>query len=242
MKRILSIAVAVLLLGGLVFTLFIRQKSGEETLCRHLVVVIRDSADRPFLHEREIVSMLKNARLYPAGKPVNRINTDTIEKIIAKNQLVATVNAYKTSSGNVKIEITQKNPVLRVFDSRGSYYVDDLGRVMPADYRYATRLPVASGKIEKSFATTGLFRFALFLQKHKFWNHQIEQIYVHSEKEVELVPRVGNCRILLGSLDDVEEKMAHLQLFYEQAIPKIGWEKYETINLKYKNQIVCTKK
>jgi cell division protein FtsQ len=242
MKRILSIAAAVILLSCLVFTLFLKQDPGEEILCRNLIVAIRDSADRPFLHEREVVAMLKNARLYPVNRPVHLINTDSIEKVIAKNELVATVNAYKTSSGNLKIEITQKMPVLRVFDGRGSYYVDDMGRVMPADYRYATRLPVASGKIEKSFATTGLFKFALFLQKHKFWNHQIEQIYVHSEKEVELVPRAGNCRILLGSLENFGEKMEHLQLFYEQAIPKVGWEKYETINLKYKNQIVCTKK
>ncbi|MDR2140060.1 MAG: cell division protein FtsQ [Tannerella sp.] len=242
MKRILSIAVAFILLGCLVFILFLKQESGEETLCRNLIIVIRDSVDRPFLREREIVSMLKNVRLYPVGRPVYRINTDTIERVVAKNELVATVNAYKTSSGNVKIEITQKMPVLRVFGNRGSYYVDDLGSVMPADYRYATRLPVASGKIEKSFATAELFKFALFLQKHKFWNLQIEQIYVHSEKDVELVPRAGNCRILLGSLDDFRKKMDHLQLFYEQAIPKTGWEKYEMINVKYKNQIVCTKK
>jgi cell division protein FtsQ len=242
MKRLLSIVVAVILAGCLVFTLFIKQESGEETLCRNLVVVIRDSADRPFLHEKDVVSLLKNARLHPVGRPVHRINTDSIEKVVAKNELVATVSAYKTSSGNVKIEITQKTPILRVFDGKGSYYVDDLGRVMPADYHYATRLPIAAGKIEKSFATTELFKFALFLQKHKFWNHQIEQIYVHSEKEVELVPRAGNCRILLGSFEHFREKMEHLQLFYEQAIPKTGWEKYETINLKYKNQIVCTKK
>ncbi|MDR2042307.1 MAG: cell division protein FtsQ [Tannerella sp.] len=242
MKRILSVVLAVVLLGCLIFTLFIRESSEEQTVCRSLVVVIRDSVDRAFLREREVVALLKNARLHPVGRPVHRINTDSIEKVVAKNELVATVNAYKTASGKVKIEITQKAPILRVFDGKGSYYIDDLGRTMSANYRYATRLPVAGGKIQKSFATTELFKFALFLQKHTFWNHQVEQIYVHSEKEVELIPRIGNCRILLGSFENFEEKMERLQLFYEQAIPKTGWEKYETINLKYKNQIVCTKK
>ncbi|MCD7935525.1 MAG: cell division protein FtsQ, partial [Tannerellaceae bacterium] len=33
-----------------------------------------------------------------------------------------------------------------------------------------------------------------------------------------------------------------LQVFYEQAIPKVGWDKYSLINLKFKDQIVCTKK
>jgi cell division protein FtsQ len=53
---------------------------------------------------------------------------------------------------------------------------------------------------------------------------------------------VGNHQILLGSLDDFEKKLKHLRLFYEQVIPKMGWEKYSVINLKYRNQIVCTKK
>ena len=70
----------------------------------------------------------------------------------------------------------------------------------------------------------------------------LEQIYVHPDKEVELIPRVGNHRILLGTFDHFEEKLANLRLFYEQAIPKMGWEKYSIINLKYRNQIVCTKR
>ena len=70
----------------------------------------------------------------------------------------------------------------------------------------------------------------------------MEQIFVHPDNEVELIPRVGNHRIMLGTFEGFEEKLDKLQLFYEQAIPKVGWEKYSIINLKYKNQIVCTKK
>jgi cell division protein FtsQ len=242
MKRILGIIAAVVLLATLLVALFLGQSTSDDAVCRNLVVFVKDSADRPFLQEKDIVAMLKNARLYPVGRPANRINTDSIEKIILKNELIASVHAYKTSSGNVKVEITQKMPVLRVFSGQDSYYVDDMGCVMPANFRHATCLPVASGKIEKSFATTDLFKFALFLQKHSFWNHQIEQIYVRTNKDVELIPRVGNCRIMLGSLENFEEKLENLRLFYEQAVPKVGWEKYEIINLKYKNQIVCSKK
>jgi cell division protein FtsQ len=242
MKRILLVTGAVLIVGFFVFIFVGKADSNEDTLCGNLIVVIKDSVDKPFLREKDIVAQLNSAKLYPVAQPVNRINTDTIEKTLAKNQLIATVRAYKTPSGNVKIEITQKTPVLRVFSDKGSYYVDDMGRTMPADYRYASYLPVASGNIEKSVATTDLFKFALFLQKHDFWNNQIEQIYIHPNKEVELIPRVGDCRIILGDFEDFSGKMNNLQLFYEQAIPKIGWEKYSVINLKFKNQIVCTKK
>jgi Cell division septal protein len=242
MKRILSIIVATLLFAYMIFAILMLHDREEEIDCQNMVVVIKDSANRQFLTEDNIVTMLKSAQLYPVGKPVNSINTHVIEEKIAESELVSSVTAYKTPAGNIKIEITQKMPILRVFSARESYYVDETGSTMPAGYLYATYLPVANGSIEKSFATEELYKFALFLQKNEFWNNQIEQIYVNTNKEVELIPRVGDHRIILGSFEDFEEKMNSLQLFYEQAIPKIGWGKYEVINLKYKNQIVCTKK
>ena len=113
---------------------------------------------------------------------------------------------------------------------------------MPISRRYAAHVPIVSGYVEKELAVTDLYKFALFLQENEFWNDQIEQIYVYPDNDIELIPRVGNHRIMLGTLDEFEEKLANLKLFYEQAIPKVGWEKYSMINLKYKNQIVCTKR
>jgi cell division protein FtsQ len=242
MKRILSILAATLILAYFVFASFMANGKDDNAVVRELIVIVKDSADRRFLNKNDIIASLKKSKLYPVNRFINQINTEEIEKHVAKNVLVATVSAYKTPTGKVKIEITQKMPILRVFGADGSYYVDDLGRIMPADFQYATRLPVASGNIEKSLALSDLYKFALFLQRHEFWKNQIEQIYVHPNKEVELVPCVGNHRIVLGDFSDFKVKMDNLQLFYEQAIPKTGWEKYDIINLKYGNQIVCTKK
>ena len=156
--------------------------------------------------------------------------------------MIANVEVYKTPSGIIKMEVEQKMPILRVMSVRGNYYVDNIGTTMPVSRRYVAHVPVVSGYVEKDLAVTDLYKFALFLQENKFWNNQIEQIYVHPDNEVELIPRVGNHRIILGTFQDFQEKLDNLELFYEQAIPKVGWEKYSIINLKYKNQIVCTKK
>ena len=40
-----------------------------------------------------------------------------------------------------------------------------------------------------------------------------------------------------------EEKFEKLKMFYTEGLNKTdGWNKYSTINIKYKNQVVCTKK
>jgi len=242
MKKVLSIVATVLLLGLLIFSFFITKDRKQDATCHNLIVVIKDSMDRNFLDEQDIVSLLKKAELYPVNQPFTQINTEAIKQQLLTNELIAVANIYKTPSGSVKIEITQKMPILRVFSGQESFYVDEFGSVMPASFRYATYLPIANGNVEKTVATTDLYEFALFLHKHDFWNNQIEQIYIHPNKEVELVPRVGGHRIILGDFEDFKEKMNKLQLFYEQAIPKLGWNKYEVINLKYRGQIVCTKK
>lgn len=214
----------------------------QDKVCQDLQVVVKDSLDKHFVSESDLVSILKKADLNPIKKPMDAINTEKIETELKKNEMIARIEAYKTPSGIVKLEVEQKMPILRVISPRGNFYVDNLGTTMPVSHRYVADVPVVSGYVEKELAVTDLYKFALFLQENVFWNSQIEQIYVHPDSEVELIPRVGNHRIVLGSFADFEEKLDNLRLFYDKVIPKTGWEKYSIINLKYKDQIVCTKR
>ena len=242
MKTALYIILATLLVASIVASVFFFTYMKQDGLiCNEVEVVISDSHEKYFLNETDIIAYLKKADLYPLNKKVSEINTDNIENTLLKNEILETAEVIQTISGKIKIVISQKMPILRVFSSNGSYYVDKSGKTMPSALGQAIYVPVASGNIEKSFAMTELHKFALFLQNDAFWNDQIEQIYVRSVNDIEITPRVGGHRIILGSLDDYEKKLERLRLFYEQVIPKMGWQKYSVINLKYKNQIVCTK-
>lgn len=242
MIRIISIIVATLLFCYIVFVTFFFREMRQSDVCHDLQVVVVDSLDKHFVSEGDLLYILKNAGLNPIKKPINDVNTNKIEAELLKNEMIARVEAYKTPSGIVKLEVEQKIPILRVISPRGNFYVDNLGSTMPISRRYVVNVPVVSGYVEKELAVTDLYKFALFLQENDFWNNQIEQIYVHPDNEVELIPRVGNHRIVLGSFADFEVKLDNLRLFYDKAIPKVGWEKYSIINLNYKDQIVCTKR
>jgi len=242
MVRVISVIIGILLAGYILAASFVLKDKSPDKNCEEIMIVVKDSLDKHFVNDQDIRSLLKRADIDPLQKPMNSINTELIETELMKNQMIANVEAYKTPSGKIKLEIQQKIPILRVIGREGSYYVDNNGSSMPVSSRYVAHVPIASGNVEKELAITDLYKFALFLQKNDFWNHQIEQIYIHPDKDIELIPRVGNHRILLGTLDAFEEKLDNLQLFYKQVVPKMGWEKYSVINLKYKDQIVCTKK
>lgn len=240
--RIVSIIIATLLFGYMLTVAVFFSKDRLAKKCSEVQIVVRDSLDKHFVNEKDVALILRQVGLHPVGSLLADVNTEMIENALTKNQMIRQVEAYKTPSGIVKLEIIQKMPVLRIMGDKDNYYVDNEGKTMPVSPRYVAHVPLATGYVEKKFAMNELYKFALFLQENKFWNNQIQQINVRADDDVELIPRVGNHRIVLGSLDNFETKLDNLRLFYRQALPHVGWDKYSIINLKYKNQIVCTKK
>ena len=87
-----------------------------------------------------------------------------------------------------------------------------------------------------------LFDLARFINDDKFWNSQISQLFINENNDVEMIPRVGNHNIVLGEAKQLEEKFAKLLIFYKKGLNNTGWNNYSTIDLKYKKQVVCTKR
>jgi len=242
-KKIILFTVAVLLLAYLAFALvYINQGEKKDIICKELRIDIVDTLDRYYFKENEIRNSINKAGLSPIGKEFSAISLTEIENKLKENRLIRQAECYKTVDGTVRVKVYQRIPLLRVFSQRGSYYVDEEGEKMPVPENFAAYLPVASGYIEDEYATKQLYEFALFLQQDKFWNSQIKQIYVASNGDVELTPAVGNHQIILGKIENYKENLEKLRLFYEKGLSKVGWNKYSVINLKFKNQVVCTKK
>jgi cell division protein FtsQ len=241
-KKILLLSLAVLLGVYLVFALvFMNPKANNDNECSKLKVTVVKNSDIIYLNESQIETYLKKVNLYPIGKKLSEINIDVIEKALSDNKLIKTSESYKAIDGTVKIKIYQRTPVLRIISEKDNYYVDDERKKMPIPPDFTAYVPVATGAITEKYAQTQLYDFALFLQKNDFWNAQIEQIYIAPNQDVELIPRVGDHRILLGKIENYKENLDKLKLFYSKGLNKTGWNRYSLINLKYKNQIVCTK-
>ena len=207
-----------------------------------LRVVVTDSARVQYLTSSEITKSIQKHIPLKYGMPLSQADADTIESFLRRNRLIAEVECYKTPSGLLRVDVAQCVPILRVFGTDGTYFVDEHGKTIPDMLPIAVYVPVATGNITTSFACEELYPFALFLQKNDFWRAQIEQICVNAKGEVELIPRVGEHRILLGKISDYKEKLDNLRCFYEQALSVCGWNKYKIINLKYKNQVVATRR
>ena len=243
LKKIFLIVSSVILLGYIIFAIvWLNPRVGSDLVCQRIDVKVVDSLDRYYFSGKDILQILNRSNLNPVEKKMSDIKTDEIKKRLEESSLIKNVDCFKTVDGSIMIRIYQRIPILRVFSSERSYYVDSEGEIMGLPGNFTAYVPVATGHIKDDFAKNKLYPFASFLSENKFWNSQIEQIYVTANQEIELTPRVGDHQIVLGDIDHYKENLDKLKLFYEKALNKIGWNRYSVINLRYKNQVVCTKK
>ena len=164
-----------------------------------------------------------------------------MEEAISTNRLVKSVEVYITQSGSIIASIHQRNPVMRIISHRdGSYYIDSERERMPTSQNYTVYLPLATGYITEEFAKNELYDFVAFISKSSRWDAWVDQIVVDQHQKVQIVPRAGDFKVILGSLDEYEEKLEKLKLFIDKGLNTVGWNRYSEINLEYSNQVVCT--
>lgn len=240
-KNIGILALVLGLLGYLGFAVVKFSHRDDNKKCQHLLITVKDSAQLKFLTSKDIFDALVKNKIRIKWKKRTEIRTENIEQMLYRNPAIKKVDCYFTSSGDVSIDVWQREPLFRV-TGVNNYYVDVYGKILPVSNEFVLYVPVVTGSVNKQYATTKLKDFVLFLQKNDFWSAQVEQIDVSPDSEIVLIPRVGEHEIELGTLDDYPQKLEKLKTFYVQGLNKIGWGDYKSISLKYKNQVVCTKK
>ena len=240
--KIVFIAIACLAVVSYIIaaTITLSGKSATE-VCRGLQISVMDSATASFVTPDDIDRMLKNHDISMLGVTMNQIHLSDIDKLIAKNPYVDNVECYKTLDGNIKINIWQRQPIAEVMGST-NYYLDNQLNKLPILIGHSAFVPIISGDVSDTFLSRDLFPFVQYIHQHEFWNAQIEQIYLPSDSLIELVPRLGNCVINLGTIDRYEQKMNKLMELYQHALTYVGWDRYSYIDLQYKDRVICTKR
>jgi cell division protein FtsQ len=241
---------------------FIKDKEQVKRIIAMKIKVI-DSTQNEFIRSAEIRTMLEQKKYSLVGKVMRTVDLGDIERMLKARQIISEAEVFITEPGVLHVEVSQKTPFVRVFNRYGQgYYLDREGNIIPLSGSFSPFVIVANGFIAEPFTLAqtlnihnvrhdsllrsqhtiyDVYKLAEFIVQDKFWNAQIQQIYVTSNYEFELIPRVGSHVIELGRVENLDEKFGKLKTLYQQGFNKLGWNKYGRINLKYENQVVCTK-
>ena len=236
---VIDVALAVYLL--LAITAF-NKPDGKDMVCNKVRIDIKDGVVDGFLNVDEIKSILVRHKIYPLAKPMESIDIRQIEETLCSSPFVNEAQCYKTQSGHVCIELTQRMPVVRIKAANGDdYYIDNNGGVMP-NVKYCSDIIIATGNISRKYAQKVLTGVGDIILADKFWQNQIVQINVLPDETLEMVPRVGEHIIYLGEPAEIKEKLTRVEKFYRYGLSQAGWNKYSYINVAFDNQIICKKK
>lgn len=260
MKRVVTIGTGLLIVIYMLLVLGFVKDAHDGVLCNGIDVVIKDSLDRHFINESDIRNLIRLEYPKVAGVPLSGLDAANMEESLSGIPVIKRAQVYKTVEGRLVIEVSQRIPVVRIEDrDHRPYFLDREGNVIPARAGYAPHVLLVNGEIDAGFrkmqnvlkrgessggdnVMTEILALANFIADDPFWNAQILQVYVNRKKEFELIPRIGAQIIQFGDAGRLHQKFLKLETLYRDGFRQKGWNQYEIINLKYNNQVICTKR
>jgi cell division protein FtsQ len=247
----------------LIISLNFSSNESKKIKCSSIEIVIA-SDNQKFVKTSDIRNIIDHQSKNLTGSSIYAIDIKRLEKAVKNHPAVKDAEIYSSLTGRLIIELFQRTALIRVIDKKEkSYYIDTEGRIMPLSERYTARVVVANGNISSDYFKKQvfvanpeipdtlndqmplfdrMFYLVKYISENKFWNSQIEQIYVNDNMEFELIPKVGDHLIIFGGVEEIGWKFRKLEALYKNVFGKIGWNRYNTINLKYSKQVVCLNK
>ncbi len=202
------------------------------------------------IEKDELLKLIMVADSKILGKKLDQINAEVIEEAVEKHDAILEAEVYKmvikgdTSAfkGVLGVKVKHREPVMRIMSGTGSYYLDEYGGKIPVSKNYTANVLVTTGIFDEKFAREQLLPCILYIENSEFWEAQIEQVHIEKDGNAILIPLVGDHLIEMGKLDNYQEKLRNMKAFYKKVLADDNWNKYKTVSLKYKNQVIAKRR
>jgi cell division protein FtsQ len=251
LRPILMVTVHLLAAAGLIGLLSFAGRHDRNLTIAALQVENDHSEGLYFVDNLSIERLLRAKGLYRDSMPVEELHPARLEQQLRRHPHIRRAEVYLDTRKHLYIKVWQRSPVLRVVNRWQEHcYIDTDGRTMALSPRFTAPVLVGSGYISHRPALGDTLRdpqmrtlaaVAQQIRRDPWLDNLIVQLYVDTGGEYELIPRLGGARILMGDTTRWAAKTAKLKEFCRRSTATGGLTAWTTINLSYKNQIVCQK-
>ncbi len=259
MKRILRISLMIILVAGTLFLVSFADKKHRVQRYKSFSIEVLNESDDALICEKEIRELIYERFGKIEGNSMALINLEELESTVRNHSYISVCEVFPTISGDLVLKTRVRAPLIRVMNDSGQqYFIDNLGYMVPVTFNHPSLVPVASGNISERFISIDkseksihslpdnsvlrqIYPVARMISQDEFLRSFIDQIYVNDKQELELVPRIGSQEILFGTAENAAQKLENLKTFYQKVMSRMDWNNYKVINVKYNNQVVCSK-
>lgn len=221
-------------------------------LCRDLDVRIINEHNNFLLDidaAKKMVWNVHNGNV--VGSRMRDISVFNIEQGLEMNPFIRNAEAYKNPDGVMKVEIELRKPVARIMNTGGSaFYMDSAGVKFPLSDLFSANVLIVRGDFQEpllpgdSIISQNIQKLTpvlVYVDNDPFLRAQISEIQVREDGQLILYPEIGNIEVEFGDCQGYEEKFDRLMIFYRKVLCRTGWDVYDRISLKFKDQIVARK-
>ena len=225
-----------------VVVIFLFSFTSKRNLNRKLkkcqVVFVGDNA--PFVKQETVNKLLIEYNREVSSIQKVNLDLNKLEKRLNAQEMIEKSDVYVSIDGILKAVVKQKTPIARIFEGGTSFYIDYEGNRMPLSSNFTARVPLVTGEINKknNGDLAELFRA---IQDDSFLKKNIIGIEIMPDGSLKMHNRNFDYQIEFGKLTDLERKFKNYKAFFQKAVLDSSLYKYKKVDLRFAEQVVCTK-
>ena len=169
-----------------------------------------------------------------------QLDLDVLEERLRANEMIQDAEVYLSVNGTLGAKIKQRTPIARIA-TKDSYYVDSEGKAMPLSTVSAARVPFVEGNVDKK-ELKNIYVLANYIAADDFLKKNVITIIQNQNNTFDLKLRANDFVVQFGDIKNIEKKVNNLKAFFKKATKDKTLNDYAKVDLKFTNQVVCTKK
>ncbi len=239
---ILACILTLLLTAYLVFALPATANMAREDLFAGCRIIVSDSLESRFVTRLEVSQECGDIMQWIKSRKRKDLDLNELECKLRASDKIERVNVCVLNNGMLAIDVVPMTPVARIFDGSTSYYINTEGKRITADPRYHKDVPVVVGHFTADRPATRLLPLLDYIAADDALNALVSTVKQASNGDIILVPSIRGHVINFGDTSLVNNKFTRLREFYRQVMPVRGWDTYDTVAVKWRGQVVASRR
>ncbi len=223
------------------------RKQSDKPIAGTRVTLKHQDREENFLKTKDVEDLISQQGINVDNQTIASINVDEIERIVQSNPWIKEAQVFVDNKGTLNIEVAQRLPVARIFAQDGtSFYIDTAGFEMPLSQNYAYSVPVFTNYVKQANDSINehnkrsMVYLSSIIKEDSFWNAQITQVDMEGLNNFNFYTTLGRQKVRFGDTSAAIEKLDNLMSFYKDVSNKIGWDRYNVLDVRFKGQVLAT--
>ncbi|NTV92756.1 MAG: FtsQ-type POTRA domain-containing protein [Chlorobiaceae bacterium] len=214
----------------------------KEVLVRDIVI-----EDARHVSVSELSARLKRY----SGMKVQKLDIDEVRASVMAIPYIRDATVSKELNGILRVRVIERVPLALMVDMQLPMVIDQEGVLVPDRKGFSDQagsLLHVSGISRLDHAERGLRKlaardyalireFTAALQKSEYAALLIREFHFQNNNGSSVFARGSAIRFIVGNDGNFKEKLKKFEIFWQKVIAKTGFERYETVDLRFKDRV-----